>query len=149
MQQLFGLQYIILNSQYIDQTIRSQLIFNYGTFDSFLLGLCSNGVYSACCSAKMAHKLVHQSAYCAKYCIQCDMNTVSQVSMTTPLHWSRVKHNQQIKVFFTIKHQPSKRTRSSWPWFGASWQISGFHMKQTAEIFSICLIYDFLKPLKI
>ena len=42
-----------------------------------------------------------------------------------------------------------KRTRSSWPQVGGSWQISGFHMKQTTEIFSICLIYDFLKPLEI
>ena len=42
-----------------------------------------------------------------------------------------------------------KRTRSSRPQVGGSWQISGFHMKEKAEIFSICFIYNFMKPLKI
>ena len=42
-----------------------------------------------------------------------------------------------------------KRTRLSWPQVGGSWQISRFHMKYTTGIFSICLNYDFLKPLKI
>ena len=43
----------------------------------------------------------------------------------------------------------SLRTRSFWPQAGGSWQISGFHTKQAVEIFSICLIFDFVKLLKI
>ena len=42
-----------------------------------------------------------------------------------------------------------KRACSTWPqlvqWMG----ISAFPMRQTAEIFSICFFFDFVKPLKI
>ena len=53
------------------------------------------------------------------------------------------------RYFAALWKMKNKRTRSSWPWFGASWQISGFQMKLTVEIFIICLIYDFVKPFKI
>ena len=53
-------------------------------------------------------------------------------------------------VLYWIEVQNAiKRTRSSCPWFVAFWQIFRFHMRWTAEIFRICLIKDFMKPLKI
>ena len=48
-------------AQYIDQTVRTQLLFSFGTSDSFLAGLGRNRVYGACCSAQPAYKSVQQS----------------------------------------------------------------------------------------
>ena len=39
-----------------------QLLFSFGTFDSFLAGLDRNWVYGVCCSAQMAHKSVQTSS---------------------------------------------------------------------------------------
>ena len=65
------------------------------------------------------------------------------------LKFEDTKSKQFNKFSFKLDECCHERTRSSWPQGRASWQISGFHMKQTAKIFSIYLIYDFLKPLKI
>ena len=47
------------------------------------------------------------------------------------------KTNPDSSRFFSLEIQVCpERTRSSWPQVGGSWQISGFYMKQTAEIFS-------------
>ena len=48
-------------AQYIDQTVRTQLLFSFGTSDSFLADLGRNRVYGACCSAQPAYKSVQQS----------------------------------------------------------------------------------------
>ena len=53
-------KYVGSHSIYI-RTVRTQLLFNLGTFDSFLAGLDRNRVYCACCSAKMAQKPVYYS----------------------------------------------------------------------------------------
>ena len=67
--------------------------------------------------------------------------------LEAPSNSDRIKAlNFLCEIKFNFRQE---RTRSSWPQVGGSWQISWFHMKYTTENFSICLIYDFLKPLKI
>ena len=54
----------------------------------------------------------------------------------------------QIGMNFLETRENIKRSKSSCPWVARSGQISGFYMTQRAVTFRICLIYDFVKPLK-